>query len=215
MPFDSLIFDMDGTLWDTVAEVTASWKETIARSGLPLPPQIDSLSQYFGKTEDEIAHELFPQLTFEESSALLRRCNTEECDYIYRHGTTIYPGLIDTLEKLSKHFRLFIVSNCVDGYIETFFKTFDTAKYFEDYEFFGRTGMKKAQNIRPICERNGLKAPVYVGDTVWDAEACEEAGVPFIYAAYGLGELTDTTRACRVIRSFPELLKLIQKKKKK
>lgn len=209
MPFDSLIFDMDGTLWDTVAEVTASWKETIARSGLPLPPQIDSLSQYFGMTEDEIAHELFPQLTFEESSALLRRCNTEECDYIYRHGTTIYPGLIDTLEKLSKHFRLFIVSNCVDGYIETFFKTFDTAKYFEDYEFFGRTGMKKAQNIHLICERNGLKAPVYVGDTVWDAEACEEAGVPFIYAAYGLGELTDTTRACRVIRSFPELLELI------
>ena len=209
MPFDSLIFDMDGTLWDTVAEVTASWKETIARSGLPLPPQIDSLSQYFGMTEDEIAHELFPQLTFEESSALLRRCNTEECDYIYRNGTTIYPGLIDTLEKLSKHFRLFIVSNCVDGYIETFFKTFDTAKYFEDYEFFGRTGMKKAQNIRLICERNGLKAPVYVGDTVWDAEACEEAGVPFIYAAYGLGELTDTTRACRVIRSFPKLLELI------
>lgn len=209
MPFDSLIFDMDGTLWDTVAEVTASWKETIARSGLPLPPQIDSLSQYFGMTEDEIAQELFPQLTFEESSALLRRCNTEECDYIYRHGTTIYPGLIDTLEKLSKYFRLFIVSNCVDGYIETFFKTFDTAKYFEDYEFFGRTGMKKAQNIRLICERNGLKVPVYVGDTVWDAEACEEAGVPFIYAAYGLGELTDTTRACRVIRSFPELLELI------
>ena len=69
--------------------------------------------------------------------------------------------------------------------------------------------MKKAQNIRLICERNGLKAPVYVGDTVWDAEACEEAGVPFIYAAYGLGELTDTTRACRVIRSFPELLELI------
>lgn len=209
MSFDSLIFDMDGTLWDTVAEVTASWKETITRSGVPLPAQIDSLSDYFGMTEDEIARRLFPQLTFEESSALMRRCNTEECDYIYRHGTTIYPGLIETLEKLSKHFRLFIVSNCVDGYIETFFKTFDTAKYFEDYEFFGRTGMKKAQNIRLICERNGLKEPVYVGDTVWDAEACETAGVPFIYASYGFGELDDTSRAYRVIRSFPDLLELI------
>ena len=68
----------------------------------------------------------------------------------------------------------------MDGYIETFFKTFDTAKYFEDYEFFGRTGMKKAQNIRLICDRNGLKAPVYVGDTVWDAEACEAAGADIL-----------------------------------
>ena len=69
--------------------------------------------------------------------------------------------------------------------------------------------MKKAQNIRLICDRNGLKAPVYVGDTVWDAEACEAAGVPFIYASYGFGELEDTSRAYRVIRSFSDLLKLI------
>ena len=68
MSFDSLIFDMDGTLWDTVAEVTASWKETITRSGVPLPAQIDSLSDYFGMTEDEIARRLFPRLSFEESS---------------------------------------------------------------------------------------------------------------------------------------------------
>lgn len=208
MTFDSLIFDMDGTLWDTVAEVTASWKETIARCGVPLPEGIDQLSRLFGMTEDQIVRELFPDLPFEQGSQIIRRCNLEECEYIYTHGTTLYPGLVETLEQLSRHFRLFIVSNCVDGYIETFFRTFHTEKYFEDYEFFGRTGKKKGENIRLICQRNGLRAPAYVGDTVWDADACEEAGVPFIYAAYGFGKLDNPARACRTIRSFPELLEL-------
>lgn len=209
MAIDSLIFDMDGTLWDTVAEVTASWKETITRSGVELPAQIDDLGSLFGMTEDEIVRILFPDMPFEEASALISRCNAEECEYIYRHGTTLYPDLIKTLETLSKHFRLFIVSNCVDGYIETFFRTFDTAKYFEDYEYFGRTGMKKGKNIRLICQRNGLQSPMYVGDTSWDADACEEAGVPFVFAAYGLGKLDREDRACRVIHQFTDLLELI------
>ena len=209
MKFDSLIFDMDGTLWNTVAEVIASWKVTIARSGVPMPKDIDELSKLFGLTEVEVARELFPDLPEEQRMAIVQQCAVDELDYIYTNGTTIYPRLVEVLEKLSKRYRLFIVSNCVHGYIETFFRTFGTEKYFEDFEHYGRTGMKKGQNIRLLCERNGLQAPAYVGDTVWDADACEEAGVPFIYASYGLGEEDASPRACRVLHTFADLLELL------
>ena len=209
MTFDSLIFDMDGTLWNTVPEIIAAWKETIIRHGFPMPDGMDELSKLFGLTETDVARELFPDMPDEERFAIVQACAAGESEYILHHGTTIYPRLQEVLEKLCKRYRLFIVSNCGYGYIETFFQLFGTEKYFEDFEHHGRTGLKKGQNIRLICERNGLQAPAYVGDTVWDADACEEAGVPFLYAAYGLGEVDASVRACKVLNTFADLLELL------
>ncbi len=209
MTFDSLIFDMDGTLWNTVPEIIASWKSTIARLGLPMPEGMDELQKLFGLNEKEVAAVLFPNLPEEERMDIIARCSADERGYLLAHGTTIYPRLAEVLEKLSKRYRLFIVSNCSHGYIETFFEIFDTGKYFEDFEHYGRTGLKKGQNIRLLCRRNGLQAPAYVGDTVWDADACEEAGVPFIYASYGLGEEDASARSCKVLNEFADLLALL------
>ncbi|MBR4889409.1 MAG: HAD family hydrolase [Clostridia bacterium] len=209
MTFDSLIFDMDGTLWNTVPEIIASWKETIARLSLPMPEGMDELQKLFGLNEKDVADALFPALPEEERINIVQKCSADERSYLITHGTTIYPRLVEVLEKLSKRFRLFIVSNCSYGYIETFFEIFGTEKYFEDFEHFGRTGLKKGQNIKLLCERNGLRAPAYVGDTVWDADACEEAGVPFIYASYGLGEADASDRACMVLKEFVDLLTLL------
>ena len=55
----------------------------------------------------------------------------------------------------------------------------------------GRTGKPKSENIKLIVERNNLQNPVYVGDTQWDCDAATAAGVPFIFAAYGFGKVTD------------------------
>ena len=40
-------------------------------------------------------------------------------------------------------------------------------------------------------ERNQIQSPVYVGDTQGDADACRDAGVPFVFAAYGFGQVPD------------------------
>ena len=40
-------------------------------------------------------------------------------------------------------------------------------------------------------KENHLKNPVYVGDTQGDANACREAGIPFILAEYGFGDVPD------------------------
>ena len=57
-------------------------------------------------------------------------------------------------------------------------------------------------------ERNCLKNPVYVGDTQGDYEACQKAGVPFIFAEYGFGATKDNNYYGK-ISSFMELKKLV------
>ncbi len=90
------------------------------------------------------------------------------------HGATLYDKLEDTLKVLSKKYKLFIVSNCQDGYIETFMKFYNLDKYFVDFECPGRTNLSKAENIKIVIERNNLKHPVYVGDTQMDCDAAKK-----------------------------------------
>ena len=78
--------------------------------------------------------------------------------------------------------------------------------YFTDWECSGRTGLPKGENIRLVVERNHLQAPVYVGDTRLDYEAAQQAGVPFIHAAYGFGTIEGVT----AIHKPVELLELIK-----
>ena len=96
----------------------------------------------------------------------------------------------ETLFRLkSEGYRLFVVSNCQAGYIEAFLWAHGFGDLFEDIECTGNTGLCKAENIRLITERNGLTAPVFVGDTISDGSAARTAGIPFVYAKYGFGEL--------------------------
>ena len=207
MQIDSLIFDLDGTLWDSSDGIVATW-------GIVLEsyPEIhktvtaEELAGNFGLPLDEIARRMFPEQTEELRQRLMAECCEKENLYLAEHGGTLYPKIEDTLQKLSEKIPLFIVSNCQDGYIQSFYRGNKTEKYFKDCECIGVTGLSKGENIRLVIERNGLKAPAYVGDTQGDADAARAAGVPFIYARYGFGNVDGYDM---VIDRFEELLKLI------
>ena len=85
-------------------------------------------------------------------------------------------------------------------------KAHDTKKYFLDTECWGRTRLPKGESNRLLIERNKLKHPVYVGDTQGDAQSAIDAGIPFIYAAYGFGEVKKYDAK---IDSFDELLDIL------
>lgn len=159
-----------------------------------------------GKLLDEIASILLPELDPKKQMQVIKECCEYENEYLGEYGATLYDKLEDTLKELSKNHKLFIVSNCQDGYIECFFKAHKLDKYFIDYECPGRTGLPKGENIKLIVERNNLKNPVYVGDTQGDANAAKLANVPFIFAKYGFGNVDEFFNS---IESFDELLEII------
>ena len=56
-----------------------------------------------------------------------------------------------------------------------------------------------------VVERNEFQNPVYVGDTELDYDSAERAGLPFIHAAYGFGQVPEAPQ----ISSISELLEIV------
>ena len=204
---DSIIFDVDGTLWDSTDSVARSWNLAIQEnSSLDLTITENALQQVFGKTMTEIADTLFSRLPEKERIKLLEVCFQYENRYLETHPGKLFDGVTDTLAALSGQYPLFIVSNCQQGYIEVLLRTCSLEPFIKDHLCFGETQTSKGQTILTLMKRNGLKNPVYVGDTRGDADACAEAGIPFIFAGYGFGDVPDAKMR---ISKFTDLKDLV------
>ena len=187
---DGIIFDVDGTLWNSTDSVAESWNLAIREhSSLDITIDAEILSGLFGKTMNEIADALFSVLPEKERLELLEICFDYENRYLEEKPGILYEGVSETLAELSEKYPLFIVSNCQKGYIEALLKTCGLSQFIKDHLCFGETQMPKSETLRTLMERNGLRDVVYVGDTQGDADACRKAGVPFIFAEYGFGDV--------------------------
>lgn len=203
-----VIFDLDGTLWDSGDSVGESWNIVIQRAGYDLTVTADDLRRNMGKTMNEIADDLFGFLPEEERYALARRCEVFENAYITEHGGILFEGVRETLKELyDAGMKMSIVSNCQEGYIPAFLTSMDMHRYFIDYEEWGRSGLLKADNIRLVMERNGVDKAVYVGDIQKDADASAKAGVPCIWAAYGFGHIDKPAGVLNEFSELPQVLK--------
>lgn len=202
---DGLIFDMDGTLWDSAESVAKAWNEVFKNHGLSHRTTASDVHAQMGKPMTEIFASLLP----DESPQVQETVGNAACDYeneyLAVHGGVLYPKLEEVLRTLSERIPLFIVSNCQSGYIEAFFEFHKLGYLFKDIECWGNTLLSKAENIRLIVERNNLKNPVYIGDTALDGISSRQAGVPFVHAAYGFGTTDDCDAS---INSVSELLEL-------
>ncbi len=203
----AVLFDLDGTLWDASREVALSWSEALKPFGITLTAQ--NVQSVMGKTLSEIASLLFPRLGEDEQGKILEKCSVRELAYLRDHGASPFPALRETLDHLSQRYALCIISNCQEGYIETFLDCCDLWPYFTDTENAGRTGRTKGENIRMVMERNGFETALYVGDTAKDQEAAAFAGLPFLHAAYGFGRVEHPDYVLPSLAQLPELARSI------
>ncbi len=202
-----IIFDMDGTLWDSADIVAKAWSEAIKELNIPdkvITP--DDVRSIMGLTMNQIADILFPDFEQASQRRILDYCCEVENDYIIKFGGILYPELETTWSILKeKGYHLYIVSNCQKGYIEAFLKHYGFNGYFEDIECFGNNGLKKGDNIRNVIKRNNLDYAVYVGDIQGDYDAAMYANARFIHAAYGFGTINTEVEK---IDSFSDLQSL-------
>ena len=200
---DSIIFDLDGTLWDETEAICNTWNIVLKQyPNIREPITVKELEGCMGMLLDDISRKLFPNETPELQKELINKCCDLEVEYLSQNGGKLFDELEKTLEYLSKKYKLFIVSNCQSGYIEFFFDGHGLKKYFTDFECAGNTGMEKGENNLLVIERNNLQSPVYVGDTQNDKISADVANIPFVYAEYGFGNVSGYDY---IIRSFKEL----------
>lgn len=211
MNIESLIFDIDGTLWDSRALVAEGYNIQLKAEGyqaLCVDAQI--LRPLFGKTMRDIADVILAKVPQPERYALMERCMDTENRYLAENECRIgYPGVKETLETLSQHYRLFIVSNAQCGYPELCMEKLGIGHLIEGHLCFGDTGTEKGETILELMRRHNLSSAAYIGDTQGDYEATLVAGIPFIWAAYGFGSPENAAGKIRDIRHLPLVLDVL------
>ncbi|MDD7389627.1 MAG: HAD family hydrolase [Lachnospiraceae bacterium] len=200
---DGIIFDLDGTLWDSTAVVAKAWSTVLKQHPeVSFESTPDNLKNLFGRPLPVIADMIMPDLEPEKRYKIIDACCEEEHRALKITPGALYPRLEETLADLNSRYPLFIVSNCQAGYIETFLEVTGLGGYFQDFECPGRSGLIKGPNNKLVMERNHLTCPVYVGDTQGDKDSAVYAGIAFCHASYGFG----TVDSCDFkIRTFSDL----------
>lgn len=200
-----IIFDMDGTLWDTSEQVAQAWS-SVTEPKLGVTITKEEMRRCMGMPMDKLCMELLPGFDMKEIRPVIKECEQVENEYLERHGGNLYPKLEETLRILSAQYPLSIVSNCQVGYIEAFLAYYQLSGYFEDHVCFGDNGLQKGDNIALIMKRNQLEQAVYVGDIQADYEAAIAGGAGFIHAAYGFGKIHADVEAIHEFSELPGII---------
>ena len=205
MEFESLIFDIDGTLWDSRALVAEGYNIQLRAEGLDhLCTNAEVLKSLFGKVMTEIGDSLFASIPVPERYELMERCMATENRYLEENPCKIgYPHVKEVLTELAKKHRLFIVSNSQCGYPELCMTKLGIEDLFSGHLCFGDTGTCKGETIKRLMDTHGITSAVYIGDTQGDLDAADLAGIPFVFCTYGFGQVT---HHWKTIEKFDDLL---------
>ena len=211
MKLESLIFDIDGTLWDSRALVAEGYNIQLCAEGYDhLCVTAEDLKPLFGKVMTEIADAILEEVPAAERYALMERCMETENRYLAENECRIgYAGVKETLEELAKSYRLFIVSNAQCGYPELCMEKLGIGHLIEGHLCFGDTGTEKGETIKHLMKKHNITDAAYIGDTQGDFEATVVADIPFIWAAYGFGSPAGAAGRITDIRQLPETIKAL------
>ena len=204
---DALIFDLDGTLWDTSDTCAAAWNRVVVELGIDgHRVTADDMRAVAGLPHLDAVRRVFSELAESEIARISERSMLEDNRALAQSGGILYPGVSDGIRRLGGALPLMIVSNCQAGYIEIFLETSGLGSCFVDFECWGNTGSSKTENLRTVVARNRLRSPWFVGDTEGDRTAARENGLFFVHAAYGFGTVPDPDAR---IATFDELSALL------
>lgn len=189
---DSLIFDMDGTLWDAIGSYCKVWDETCRRLGIDRAPVgYDELISLMGKPLGEIFESIIGSDVTDREAFVAELARVED-ELMPTLGGRLFDGVRDTLTELHRRgIRLFMVSNCSGSGLENFLTFTGLRPLFEDWLSYGATGVDKDVNLRTLRDRHNLARPVYVGDIQRDSDSTHQADMEFAWASYGFGEVSD------------------------
>lgn len=199
---DSLIFDMDGTLWDNVDTYVDVWNKGLEKTGYAKRVSRTDIMGLMGKEARVMLNAIIPEASTTEQDNLFDEVITIYQQTLPTMNPTIYDGVHEGLEQLSKKYKLFMLSNCEEGGLVNFMKHTGTGHLFIDYMEHGMNLMPKSHNLQLLIDKHQLQSPFYIGDTDSDATQSALAGVPFVFVSYGFGQ---TTNYALKFDSFPEL----------
>lgn len=201
----ALLFDLDGTLCDTLEDIRAAANRVLARSGIPALP-----SEFVRANVGRGARSLL-QACLADTSLDPEECLREfRADYARNllHRTAPYPGVREGLERLSG-FRKAVVTNKPVEMSVAILQGLGLSRYFEHIVGEDSYPVLKPDPL-PVLEtirKMGLTPAqaVLIGDSRVDVECARNAGVRFVGVTYGFGRPEELSGADATFDSFRSL----------
>lgn len=206
----ALIFDLDGTLWETLERTWISVNEIVKKYDYLKDISKETIDLGMGTTVEECAELYMPYLDKDLRIKHLLEMLEWNAKQLEIYGGNVYPNLEKTLQKLKDNYVLGIVSNCGEGYIESFLHTSHLEKYFNDFIAAGAVKLKKSEAIRKLMSDNNIEEAIYIGDTIRDYQASYEANIPFIHAKYGFEPEFEYPHYINSFEQLPDFLEKIE-----
>ncbi|AZR72854.1 hypothetical protein BBF96_05295 [Anoxybacter fermentans] len=210
----TIIFDLDGTLFQTEELAIPAFYDTISRlrnEGLYESeiPEKETLLSMFGKTNDQIWAELLPGA----SSHVIEKADEYMLHYemlrLKRGEGNPYPGVVETLKVLKKEgYRLCIASNGSEIYVTGVAEYYFPGLFAAVYSAGGYQTNSKVELVRLIVERFNDGPMAMVGDRSSDIEAGKKNGLLTIGCKYGFGREEELAGADYVINNFTQIREL-------
>jgi phosphoglycolate phosphatase len=183
-----VVFDLDGTLIDSLPDVTNAANALLADEGLPSIPQ-STVRGFIGLGERVFLDRLIAatDLDVGRYDALMGRFFTH-----YKNSTgatVIFPGVLDCLAALKADgYRLAICTNKPSGPLKSVLDALDLERWFDAVVAGDSLPIRKPDPapLRLAFDQIGATEGVYVGDSDVDAATAQNAGVPFAFFTEGI-----------------------------
>jgi len=201
---DSIIFDMDGTLWDAVDTYVTCWNRSFEKNHIARHLKREDLEYMMGWEKSKILDRIMPGIPKEQQEQVFATVNEIREAVLPELGGRMYDGVREGLEALSGKYPLFIVSNCPAGLIQLFKEWAKIEHFITDEMAHGANSQSKHFNIRLLIEKHALQLPIYVGDTETDSKESRLAGIPFVFLEGGFGNTDDYDMRFKSFPAFTE-----------
>jgi len=190
----AVLFDLDGTLLDTIADLADAANLMLAELGRPARSQAE-IHSFVGKGIPNLVRRCMTEgmqateAEIEAAVAVFRR------HYAVVNGasTTIYPGVVETLHTLrARDIRLAVVTNKAEAFTLPLLERMGIAAHFDTVVSGDTLPVKKPDPavVHLACERLGVgpAEALMIGDSANDALAAQGAGMPVLLVTYGYSE---------------------------
>lgn len=206
----AVLFDVDGTLVDTNYLHAVTWWEAFTQAGHEVP--MAQIHRAIGMGSDQLLDRLLPANRDKEADTGMRAAHSALYS-VYWSRLQPLPGAADLLRACKRRGLAVVLASSAD---EPEFNALRAALDAEDAidaaTFSGDVESSKPAPdlVEAALGRIGVPSEdaVFVGDTVWDVQACQKAGVPCIgvlSGGVGREELT-SAGAIAVYRDPADLL---------